>query len=70
MGVKEIILRITIWKGIRRAIQVMIAAVASQKVKDVGVEVDPVLATAALTGLIESGINILKRRFPSQFGWL
>ena len=70
MGLKEIIIRRTLWKGVRRGIQVLVAAIASSKLKQYGVEVDEIQATAALTGLSEAGLNILKQRFPSQLGWL
>jgi hypothetical protein len=70
MGIKEFFLKKAIWKGIRRGIQVVVAAAASEKLKQSGITIDETTMTAALTGLAEAGLNLLKVKYPGQFGWL
>ena len=73
MGIKQFFLGKMIWKGVRRAAQVGVGFAISYLAKSYGIKITPEQEAAivvSVTGVLESGINAFKQRFPVQFGWL
>lgn len=62
-----------IWKGARRAAQVVAGFAAASLAKYVGIDLDSAQEAALVTGItgaLETGLNFAKQRLPNQFGWL
>lgn len=68
--IKKFLWRTALWKGLRRVVQVVVAAVAGSKLQEYGVTIDATAMTAALTGLLETGLNAAKQKYPNKLGWL
>mgnify|MGYP001562517474 CR=1 FL=1 len=74
MGLQSFLVRKMLWKGLRRVLQyagsLLAAPAVTGQLAAFGVQVDPVVTTGALLGITESGLNVLKQRFPKLLGWL
>jgi len=70
-AIKNFYIRKTVWKGARRAGQVLAAYGSTLLAKKAGIELTPeqqAALTAAITGALESAINVAKQKY--QINWL